>query len=110
KAEGGEECWSFKWADVPPPLIDFHRRLVSIEYSEDGAEWFPFEQRGIRVDDDGYDLSVAFQGDFRGEMTDINLGLYETRWYNPERKEGRWYRFRIEPRQGQEVFFSKAFK
>ena len=25
RAEGGEECWSFRWADVPPPLIDFHR-------------------------------------------------------------------------------------
>ena len=60
---------------------------------------------GIRVDDDGYDLAVIFTGD----ITDANLGVYETRWYNPERKEGRWYRFRIEPRQGQEVLFSKPF-
>ena len=90
----------------PPTLIDLHRRLVSIEYSEDGAKWIPLEERGIRVDDDGYDLSVIFTGD----MTDANLGVYETRWYNPERHEKRWYRFRIEPRQGQEIFFSKAFK
>jgi len=106
RSEGKEECWLFSWADVPPTLIDLHHRLVSIEYSEDGAKWFPLEDRGIRVDDDGYDLSVIFTGD----MTDANLGVYETRWYNPERKAGRWYRFRIEPRQGQEMFFSKAFR
>jgi hypothetical protein len=96
----------FSWADVPPTLIDFHHRLVSIEYSEDKTKWFPLEEHGIRVDDNGYDLSVTFTG----AITDTNLGVYETWWYNPERKEGRWYRFRIEPRQGQEVFFSKAFK
>ena len=95
-----------QWADVPPTLIDLHRRLVSIEYSEDGAKWFPLEMQGIRVDDDGYDLSVIFTGD----MTDAKMGIYETRWFNPESREGRWYRFRIEPRQGQEMFFSKAFK
>jgi neutral ceramidase len=106
RAEGGEECRMFSWADVPPTLIDLHRRLVSIEYSEDGSKWLPLEERGIRVDDDGYDLSVAFTGD----MTDTNLGVYEARWYNPERNEGRWYRFRIEPRPEQEVLFSKAFK
>jgi len=106
KSEGEEEFWLFSWADVPPTLIDLHRRLALIEYSEDGAKWLPLEERGIRVDDDGYDVSVIFTGD----ITDNNLGIYETRWYNPERKDGRWYRFRIEPRQGQEVFFSKAFK
>ena len=106
RAAGDEECWGFSWADVPPTLIDLHRRLVSIEYSEDRAKWLPLEERGIRVDDDGYDLSVSFTGD----MTDSSLGVYDTRWYNPERNEGRWYRFRIEPRHEQEVFFSKAFK
>ncbi len=106
RAEGGEECWSFTWADVPPPLIDFDRRLVSIEYSEDGTNWLPLEERGVRVDDDGYDLSVAFTGD----VADAGLGVYEARWYNPESREGRRHRFRIEPRQGQEAFFSTAFR
>jgi neutral ceramidase len=105
-AAGGEECWVFRWADLPPTFVEFHHRLVAIEFSEDRMKWHSLEERGIRVDDDGYDLSVAFTGD----ITETNLGVYETRWYNPEKKEGRWYRFRIEPRQGQEVFFSKAFK
>jgi neutral ceramidase len=104
--EGGEEYWHIKWVDVPPTLIDFHRRLVSIEYSEDGGKWFPLEMDGIPVNDDGYDLSVTFTG----KLTDSKMGIYETRWFNPEKREGRWYRFRIEPRQGQEIFFSKAFK
>jgi neutral ceramidase len=106
RPEGGEEHWLLRWADVPPTLIDFHRRLVSIEHSEDGVKWSPLEMQGIRVDDDGYDLSVIFTGD----VTDAKMGIYETRWFNPENREGRWYRFRIEPRQGQEMFFSKAFK
>jgi neutral ceramidase len=106
RPEGGEEYWRIKWADVPPPLIDFHRRLVSIEYSKDRADWFALEEQGIRVDDNGYNLSVIFTGD----MTDDGMGIYETCWFNPEKREGRWYRFRIEPRQGQEAFFSKAFK
>lgn len=104
--EGGEEYWHIKWVDVPPTLIDFHRRLVSIEYSEDGGKWFPLEMDGIPVNDDGYDLSVTFTG----KLTDSKMGIYETRWFTPEKREGRWYRFRIEPRQGQEIFFSKAFK
>jgi neutral ceramidase len=106
RPEGGEEYWRIKWADVPPTLIDFHRRLVSIEYSEDGVRWSFLEMDGIPVNDDGYDLSVISTGD----MTDTKMGIYEARWYNPEKREGRWYRFRIEPRQGQEVFFSKVFK
>ncbi|MBP1710613.1 MAG: alkaline ceramidase [Deltaproteobacteria bacterium] len=106
RPDGGEEHWLLKWADVPPTLINLHRCLVSIEYSEDGAKWFPLEERGISVDDDGYDLSVTFTG----ELTGAKMGIYETRWFNPEKREGRWYRFRIEPRQGQEMFFSKAFK
>ncbi len=105
-AVGGEECWMYSWIDVPPTLIDFHRQLVSIEYSEDGAEWLPLEEQGVRVDDNNYDLSVLFTG----HITDTKLGAYEVRWYNPEMKNGRWYRFRIEPREGQEVFFSNAFK
>ena len=121
----------FRWSDVPPNVIDFHRRLVSIEYSVDGKTWLPLEERGIGVDDDGYDLSVVFMDEikeqvtgpktfwnnvlaswdkFKDKFSDGRMWVYETRWYNPERKEGRSYRFRIEQRQGQEVFFSKAFK
>ena len=106
RPEGGEEYWSIKWTDVPPTLIDFHCRLVSIEYSEDGANWSPLEMDGIPVNDDGYDLSVTFTG----KLTDSKMGIYETRWFNPEKREGRWYRFKIEAREGQEIFFSKAFK
>lgn len=79
---------------------------MSIEYGEDGANWISLVERGVRVDDDGYDLSVAFTG----EITDARLGILETRWYNPGRREGRRHRFRIEPRQGQEAFFPKAFR
>ncbi len=106
RSDDGEEHWLLRWADVPPTLVDFHRRLVSIEYSDDGAKWFLLEMDGIPVNDDGYDLSVIFTGD----MTDAKMGIYEVRWFNSERREGRWYRFRIEPRQGQEILCSKAFK
>lgn len=106
KPDGEEVYWGFTWADVPPTLIDLHRPLVSIDYSWDAKEWLPLKERGIRVDDDGYDLAVIFTG----RINEAKMGIYETRWHNPERKEGRWYRFRIEPRYGQELFFSKPFQ
>jgi neutral ceramidase len=105
-AEDGEACRAFRWADVPPSLIDLHRPLVSIECSEDGERWTALETRGIRVDDEGYDLSVSFTG----RIDRAGMAAYETRWHNPEEKAGRKYRFRIEPRQGREPFFSRAFR
>jgi neutral ceramidase len=84
KAQGEEEYWAFNWADVPPSLIDLHRRLISIEYN-DGTAWLPVVNDGILVDDDGYDISESFSGE---TMLRTNLGIYETRWQNPEGKEG----------------------
>ncbi|HPA72772.1 MAG TPA: neutral/alkaline non-lysosomal ceramidase N-terminal domain-containing protein [Spirochaetota bacterium] len=107
EAKGREErCWSFRWADVPPSQIEFHRPLVSIETSADGSSWSPLQQNGIPINDQGYDMAVVFTGD----ITHDAMGVYETRWYNPETGTGNRYRFRIEPRGDKGVFYSKEFK
>lgn len=96
---------TFLWADVPLSLIDFHRRLVSVECSDDGANWMPLKIDGIQIDDDCYDMSIMFTGKITGDK----MAVYEVTWNNPEKKSGRLYRFRIEPRHDQEVFYSDAF-
>lgn len=48
---------------------DFRVEPAGFLYSEDGKKWIPLEERGIRVDDDGYDMSVAFTTvSFAGEI------------------------------------------
>jgi hypothetical protein len=74
--------------------------------SDDKAAWRPLELNGMRINDQGYDVAVIFTGDITGEA----MGVYETRWYNPERQDGKWYRFRIEPRGGKDQFYSKEFR
>lgn len=107
-AEGkGEEepCIKFTWKDVPPSMIDWHRPLVSIEYSTDGRNWKTLEKDNIPVNDEGYDVAVLFSDSSAGE----GMWGYEARWYNPEKKDGMKYRFKIEARGNQQVFFSKEF-
>jgi hypothetical protein len=106
--EKGEEeaCMRFQWKDVPPSLIDLHRPLVSIEYSEDGLSWNALKIKDIPVNDEGYDIAVVFPDRTAG----AGMWVYEARWYNPEKKDGRWYRFKIEPRDTQTVFYSDKFR
>ena len=101
-----ESFWGFRWQDVPPSLMEWHRPIVSIEYSNDRDNWLPLEINGVPVNDEGYDIAVIFTD----RITRKSMGIYETRWYNPEVRPERWYRFRIEPRDRQELFFSPPFR
>lgn len=101
-----EPCMAFRWKDVPPSMIDFHKPLVSVECSTDGVEWKTFIVDDVSVNDEGYDVAVLFLGSREGE----GLWGYETRWYNPQRNGEMWYRFKIEPRDSQPVLYSRKFK
>lgn len=106
EGKGEEEpCVKFQWKDVPPSMIDLHRPLVSIEYSTDGKAWKQLKADDIPVNDEGYDMAVLFTYSAAGE----GMWSYEARWYNPQKKDGFMFRFRIEPRGNQPVFFSKEF-
>ncbi len=100
-----ESYWSFKWYDVPPSRIDFHRQLVEIETSESGKEWTTFMADAMPVNDDGCDIAIIYKKKLSGN----NMGLYEARWYNPP-ADNIYYRFKIFPRDNQQVFYSPPMK
>lgn len=102
-----EPFWSFKWYDVPPYLINLHHPLVSIEVSSDnGKTWNPLIIDGKSVDDSGSNISIhCLKKKSKGCM-----GFYQTRWYNPPARDGRCFRFVIQPREKQEILYSQSFK
>jgi neutral ceramidase len=105
KKKNAEPCWEFSWQDVPPAMIDFHRPLVAVEQSADGATWEPVRINGRPVDDSGLALSVRFSG----KTTREGMGRYIVRWNSPAQKSGVSYRFVVLPRGSFGVFYSPAF-
>jgi len=105
KDEGEESYWSFRWFDVPPAKIDFHKPLVKIQVMKDGKKWEKLNTGSVPVDDNGLDISTKFKNKIRKD----NMALYEVRWHNPEKREGESYRFAILEREGQNVLYSPAF-
>jgi neutral ceramidase len=104
----GEPFWSFQWYDVPSNLIDFHRPLVCIEVLDIDSEvkWKPLCIDGQIVDDSGSDIYIRYLK----KRTKKNMELYETRWYNPPKDDGSYYRFVIKSREGQGKLCSLPFK
>ncbi|MCX7678177.1 MAG: neutral/alkaline non-lysosomal ceramidase N-terminal domain-containing protein [Spirochaetes bacterium] len=106
KGRGEEEdCVKFQWKDVPPSLIEWHRPLVSIESRTSDEDWKTLRIDGIPVTDEGYDVAVVFLYTNEGD----GMWGYEARWYNPVKKDGIQYRFRIEARGHYPVLYSKEF-
>ena len=103
-----EPYWSFKWHDVPPHLINFHEPLVSIEVSSDKKKWKPLILDGKLVNDEGSDISIHYLKKIAKK--NMSMGLYQARWYNPPSGGGKYYRFVIQPRKGQKIFHSCAFR
>lgn len=101
----GEPYVSFLWTDMPAEYMEFHKSLVSIEYSADGSQWKPFVQNGIPVDDTGYDIAVV-----KMQKTASNgMPLYEARWYNPPLIEKLLFRFVIAKRGTAKELYSPPF-
>ena len=103
--EKKESFWGYKWLDVPPGLIDFHRPLILVEMSIDNKAWEPLAVDGIPVNDAGMDISVRLLKPIDAQ----NMGHYETRWHNPMTDNGKYYRFAILPRGGLKEFHSPSF-
>ena len=95
-----EPYWQWQVLDVNPSVLQLHQPLMAIEVSDDGEHFHTL------FDDQGLDLQIIHDGPSDGGMSRYNL-----RWYNPEIAiPGRWFRFRLEPREGQELFFSSTFR
>lgn len=113
-AEVNEEAhWSFDWQDVPPALIHLHKPLLSIEsgkIDEDGnIIWKSLRKEDRLINDQGYDMAVQLLDTETEDALDINAH-YRAYWYNPTfaGKEV-WYRFAIQPRGKDKVFYSPKF-
>ncbi len=103
--------WSFKWRDVPPCLIQWHKPLVSIQESTDKKKWFPHMNDGIPVDDSGSDISIHYLKKIsRKQKPKQNMGIYEARWYHPTQTPGKYYRFVIKSRGSLQEFYSRPFE
>ncbi|MCP4137877.1 MAG: hypothetical protein GY754_43345 [bacterium] len=106
KKEGEESFWSFRWYDVPPAKIEFHKPLIRLEVSTNRENWNSLEVEGVPVDDDGWDISTKYLKKKTGD----NMALYETRWHNPVKRNGMYYRFAVMERQDREIFYSPVFQ
>jgi neutral ceramidase len=101
-----EPYWSFRWQDLPPARVAFDEPMVSMETSDDLAAWRPLVVDNVPVDDGGYDIAIICTKARNSE----GMGVYEARWYNPAPGNGKNYRFKILPRNGQGVLYSPAFR
>jgi len=100
-----EPYWSFQWEDLHPSEIDFHVPLIQIDCKKKNSDWRKFINNGIPVNDSGYDIAVI--------LIRINpdsfAAKYEARWYNPETKPDRLYRFAVLQRKTMNTFYSSVF-
>ena len=101
RTEHEEDYVFFRWRDVDPSRIDFHRPLSRVEVCRDGS-WGLMRVKEEPIHDDGYDLEVRYLR----RLAD-GMGEYEVRWYNP--LPGGEYRFAIEPRGEHAALTSRAF-
>lgn len=99
--EQDEAFIAFRWRDVGPGEMDFHRPLSRVEVQSQQG-WELLRANGEPIDDDGYDLEIRYLA-----ARDDGMGEYEVRWYNPV--PGGVYRFVIEPRQGHPTLLSRPF-
>lgn len=102
-----EPYWQMRLLDVSASNINLHEPLIAIEVSDDGETYSALvDEQGVAVNDEGYDLQIIHDGE-----SDAGMARYDLRWYNPQiAKAGRWYRFRIEARADQAVFYSSPFR
>lgn len=102
-----EPHWQLYYSDVGPSTLELHKPLASIQISDDGEHFVDFyDGRGMPVNDQGYDLQVAMV-----EEREQGMARYYLRWFHPPvAPPGRWYRFKLEPRLGQGVWYSSPFR
>lgn len=106
-AANQEPHWEWQVLAVAPGRLRLHEPLLAVETSRDGGHYAPLrDERGVPVDDQGYDLQILHESD-----SDNGMARYRVRWYNPViARPGQWFRLRMEPRAGHGVLLSSAFR
>lgn len=108
-----EAHWSFDWQDVPPALIKLHQPLLSIETGKKDEQgkinWQAMSKDGIIVDDQGYDMAIQLLDSEEVGGKEIQSS-YRGYWYNPSfAGPNTWYRFVVQAREKDTIFYSPAF-
>ncbi len=108
-----EAYWSFDWQDLAPALIDLHEPLLSIETGEKNTvgeiQWQALSHNGILVNDQGYDMAIQLLATEEKNNQEVH-GDYRAYWYNPSfAGPTQWYRFVVQARGNNKVFYSPAF-
>lgn len=108
-----EAFWSFDWLDVPPALINLHNPILSIETGsknkEGNIDWQPLSNNGILVNDHGYDMAIQLLETKEQDEKEID-GRYRGYWYNPTfAGPDTWYRFVVQARGKDDIFYSPEF-
>ena len=90
--------WSFEWCDAGPADLTWHEPMVRVDSRDEGGEWIPALTRdGRRVDDQGWELDVAYGGHEHGSNAHGEGGhlghRYRVRWFDPTFRAGRRHRF-----------------
>jgi neutral ceramidase len=101
KKDYEEDYIAFRWEDVGPSEIDFHKPLSSLEVKVN-EQWMLMTTGNKPINDDGYDMEVRYL-----RKLEDGMGEYEVRWYNPV--AGGEYRFMIEPRGNNCMLTSRIF-
>jgi len=97
-----EDYVVFRWLDVGPSQIDFHKALGSVQLNS-AAGWQSLKIAEHVINDEGYDVEVRHLGEQEQGMSE-----YELRWYNPVANGE--YRFAIQPRlDTQAILYSESF-
>lgn len=97
-----EDYVVFRWLDVGPSQIDFHKALGSVQLNS-AAGWQSLKIAEHVINDEGYDVEVRHLGEQEQGMSE-----YELRWYNPVANGE--YRFAIQPRlETQAILYSESF-
>jgi hypothetical protein len=92
--------WELHWRDVAPGDLRWHEPLVRVEASDGDGDWVPAVRADGRVvDDQGWDLEVVHAGGDR----------YAVRWWDPDFRAGRRYRFVLVANGGQPELASEPF-
>ena len=108
-----EAHWSFDWQDVPSAFIKLHQPLLSIETGKKDEHgkinWQAMSKDGIIVDDQGYDMAIQLLNSEEAGGKEIQSS-YRGYWYNPSFSgPNTWYRFVVQAREKDTIFYSPAF-
>ena len=97
-----EDYWEIQWKDMLPGNMNLHESVIEIEQSNNGIDWNGFNQP---INDEGYDIEV------RIEKEEKTFSIYKAKWYNPYSEKGKFYRFKILPRdEEQQILYSDSFQ